>query len=421
MMLDVSTLPPPPLTPVILDVPAPDHVPRHLIRDLRLHMGWVPNENLDPYEAVARVFADDVPPVLWSPMPFDNFLDGLWVVTRNRDVAKVYQDSAIFSSVGSAQFQLLVGEDWPSLPLGVDPPEHSRYRRLLNPWFTQKAVAEMEPDIRRLANTMIDDFLAAGGGDFARDYARVFPVRVFLKLMGLPFSMFEQFLEWEHEILHSRDLTRIAAACGATLAYLRSFIAEKEAAPDDTLTSRIVNSNMDGKALDNDEKIGIMFFLWLGGLDTVASTLGQMFRRLALDHGLQQMLRDDPGKIKTVTEEFLRTQPLVNNTRLLTQDYEMHGVLMKKGDRVMCMNMSGNFDPTAFECPHQFDPSRKASRHTTFGTGAHLCLGINLARQELWISLEEWLRRVPMFSIVEGETRQVVPGLLSVKKLPLTW
>lgn len=420
-MLDITTLPAPTPEPRILDVPAPDHVPRHLIRDLRYHMGWVPNTNIEPFEATERLFADDVPPVMWSPMPFDNFLDGLWIVTRHEDVAKVYQDSSTFSSVGQAQFQLLVGETFPSLPLGVDPPLHGRYRRFLNPWFTPKAVAEMLPDIRRLANDMIDEFLAAGGGDFARDYARIFPVRVFLKLMGLPVSMLEQFLVWEHEILHSRDQARIAEACGATLGYLRSFIAEKEASPDDTLTSLIVNGEIDGEPFTPDERIGIIFFLWLGGLDTVASSLGLMFRRMALDHALQQRLRDEPGMIKTVTEEFLRTQPLVNTTRLLTRDCELHGVLMKKGDRVMCLNMSANFDPEAFGCPRHFDAERKANRHTTFGTGAHLCLGMNLARQELWISLEQWLSRVPTFSIADGAPRDVVPGLLSVKTLPLVW
>jgi len=420
-MLDVTTLPAPTPEPVILDVPAPDHVPRHLIRDLRYHMGWVPNTNAEPFEATARLFADDVPPVMWSPMPFDNFLDGLWIVTRHSDVANVYQDATTFSSVGQAQFQLLVGETFPSLPLGVDPPLHGKYRRFLNPWFTPQAVAQMLPDIRQLADDMIDEFLAKGGGDFAYDYARVFPVRVFLRLMGLPLDMFEQFLVWEHEILHSRDQTRIANACGATLNYLRGFIAEKEAGPDDTLTSLIVNGEVDGEPFTPDERIGIIFFLWLGGLDTVASTLGLMFRRMALDHELQQRLREDPGLHKSVIEEFLRTQPLVNTTRLLLHDHEMHGVVMKKGDRVMCLNMSANFDPAQFGCPRDFNAERKGNRHTTFGTGAHLCLGMNLARQELRISLEHWLNRVPIFSIPEDGPRDVVPGLLSVKKLPLTW
>ena len=168
--------------------------------------------------------------------------------------------------------------------------------------------------------------------------------------------------------------------------------------------------------------IGITWFLWLGGLDTVASTVSQMFRRLAMDQSLQQRLRADPALIPTAVEEFLRMQPLVNSVRLLTTDLEWHGVRMKAGDTVMCYNSSGNFDPAQFANPHSFDPERKANRHFTFVGGVHMCLGAHLARRELRVLLDEWFTRIPQpFRIKPGTDTTVVPGLLSVRNLPIVW
>ncbi|MET0362608.1 MAG: cytochrome P450 [Sphingobium sp.] len=416
-----AKLPAPGPDPVVLDIAVPPHVPPYLVRDLRISLGSIPNELDEPYAATERLFADDVPPIMYSPFSNAQLGSGAWVLTRYQDIQRVYTDAALFSTDGVGAFQRMIGETWPSLPLGVDPPVHGIYRRFLNPWFTPKAVVSMAASIRTMAVEMIADFQKACGGDFAWDFGRVFPVRVFFNLMGFPMTMFEQFLEWEYQILHSRDAGKMTEAVGGTIAYLRAFIAEKEAGPDDTLTSNIVHGEIEGRPLTADERIGIIFFLWLGGLDTVASTLGQMFRRLAIDHGLQQRLRNDPALIPGAIEEFLRTQPLVNSIRFLKKDIELHGVQLKAGDQVTCLTSAGNFDPAAFPSPRSFDPERKANRHFTLASGPHLCLGAHLARQELKIALEEWLSRVPMFSIREGAVREVVPGLLSVRNLPLSW
>ncbi|WP_239025721.1 cytochrome P450 [Sphingomonas paeninsulae] len=411
----------PPEEPVILDVPAPDYVPRNLIRDLRNFQGQRPNTCPEPYAHTERLRADDIPPVMWSPFPATWITGGNWVLTQYKDCAKLYQDSKTFGSHGQADFQKLIGETFKCIPLSFDGPEHMAYRRFLNPYFTQKAVGEMDADIRALCDEMIDDFLAKGGGDFAYDFARVFPVKVFFNLMGFPHSILEQFLSWEYEILHTRDFARMGAGVAAVLDWLRTFIHEKEAHPDDGLSSKIVNGSIDGRPLTDDEKIGTMFFLWLGGLDTVASTLGQMYRRLALDHTLQQRLREHPELITGAIEEFLRMQPLVNSFRQLKTDLTLHGVQMKEGDWVQALTAVSNFDPDTFKCPRDFDPERKANRHFTLASGAHLCLGAHLARQEMKIALEHWLKRVPMFSIADGDDMTVLPGLLSVTNLHLTW
>jgi len=423
IMADLMTImmSPPPEEPVRLDVPAPDHVPRDLIYDLRNFQGQRPNNCPEPYAHSERLRADDIPPVMWSPFPATWITGGYWVVTQYKDCAKIYQDSETYGSHGQADFQKLLGETFKCIPLSFDGPEHMAYRRFLNPWFTAKAVGEMDADIRALCDSMIDEFLARGGGDFAYDFARVFPVKVFFNLMGFPHEVLEQFLTWEYEILHTRDFARMGAATAAVLEWLRRFITEKEVAPDDSLSSKIINGTIDGRPLTADEKIGTMFFLWLGGLDTVASTLGQMYRRLALDHDLQQRLRDDPALIPGAIEEFLRVQPLVFSFRQLKKDQVLHGVAMKAGDWIQALTSVANFDPDAFKCPRDFDPERKANRHFTLASGAHLCMGAHLARQEMRIALEHWLRRVPMFSVAEDDDLTILPGLLSVSNLQLTW
>lgn len=403
------------------ELPAPAHVPPDRIIDLRFAMGQVPNDFPDPYTLCDALRAPGVPRLLWYPYPFTTFTCGAWAVAHYEDIRRVYEDNDNFSAVGVAQFQLMAGESFASLPLGSDPPDHGRYRRFLNPFFTPKAMGVMEGHIRSVASAMIDDFADRGAVDIAWDFGRIYPVRIFLNLMKLPYSMFEQFLEWEWDILHSRDPERIGAAVKQVLAYLRAFLREKQDHPDDGVGSHIANGTIDGVPLTDDERIGMAWFLWLGGLDTVASSISQMFRRLAMDQALQRHLRDDPALINSAVEEFLRMQPLVNSHRQARNDIEWHGVTIRKGDWVLCLNSSGNFDERQFADPHRFDPARPANRHFTFVGGVHACLGAHLARRELRVLLDEFLRRIPQFRVRPGADTTVTPGLLSIRNLPLVW
>lgn len=416
----VSAIPAIDLTPIQHDAPA--HVPPELIVDLRGANGMVPNDLSDPYLPAARLLDADAPRILYYPHAFFGREGGAWAVSRYEDIRFVYESPELFSTVGVAQFQALVDEYWPCLPIGVDPPHHTKYRRFLNPHFTPANLKKMEPAIRKIVVEMIEAVSARGEVDISYDFGRVYPVRIFLDLMGYPMGMFEQFLAWENIILHSQDPEQMRVALREVLAWLRAFITEVSVRPRrGELASELVNGTIEGAPLTEDEQIGIIFFLWLGGLDTVASTIGQMFRRLALDLPLQRRLRADPGLIHSAVEEFLRTQPLVNSRRTLTRDYEFHGVKMLKGDKIMCLNSVGNFDPAQFHDPRSFDPARPANRHFTFTGGAHICLGAHLARRELRVLLEEWLERIPEFRVKPGTDTTVCPGLLSIRNLPLVW
>jgi cytochrome P450 len=414
------------LDSIRVDYPdAPPHVPKDRIVDLSFAMGMQPNDLRDPYEPCDWLNGPEIPRILFNPpsqygSPFGGG-KGNWVVTHYDDIERVYTDSDTFSNKGAAEFQALIGETFRSIPLAVDPPEHGKYRLFLMPQFSPAGLRPMEDTIRKVVVEMIESFADKGEVDVAWDFGRIYPVRIFMGLMGFPPAMFDQFLDWEWDILHSNDLGKMQAALRGVLNFLRSFIAEKEADPDEFLVSRIVHGTIEGRPVTEEEKIGMVWFLWLGGLDTVAATISQMFRRMAMEPQIQARLRGHPELYHTAVEEFLRTQPILSSGRIAKHDFEWHGVTVKAGESVMCLNPAGNFDPAQYACPRQFDAGRKINRHFTFVGGPHRCLGAPLARRELVILLDEWFKRIPEFRIKPGADSTVFPGLLSIRNLPLVW
>jgi cytochrome P450 len=415
------------LDSIRVDFPAPAHVAKDRLVDLSWAMGGKPNDLIDPYEPCTWLNDPAIPRLLFNPAipgargTLAGGRNGSWIVTHYEDIERVYTDNEYFSNKGAAEFQALIGESFRSIPLAIDPPEHTKYRMFLMPHFSPARLNLMQEQIRAVAVEMIDSFADKGEVDVAWDFGRVFPVRIFMGLMGFPASMFEQFLDWEWDILHSNDQTKMAAALRGVLAFLRGFIAEKEAAPDSGLVSSIVHGKIEGQRLTEDEKIGMVWFLWLGGLDTVAATISQMFRRMALEPEIQRRVRANPDLIESAVEEFLRTQPILSSARSAKKDFEWHGVTLKAGDTVQCLNPAGNFDASKFANPWEFDAARQNNRHFTFVAGVHRCLGAPLARRELWIVLEEWFKRIPEFRVKPGADTTVFPGLLSIRNLPLVW
>ena len=408
---------------------APANVPKDRIVDISFAMGGMPNDLVDPYAPFQWLNGPDIPRLLFNKPSMSAMgaaagagMAGNWVVTHYEDIDRVYCDNDHFSNKGTAEFQRLIGETFPSIPLALDPPEHTKYRMFLVPFLSPARITrDIEPRIREVVIEMIDEIKDKGEVDMAWDFARVFPVRIFMGLMGFPKEMFDDFLEWEWNILHSGSLEKMQWALRSVLTFLRGFIAEKEKNPDEHLTSSIVHGRIEGKALTDDEKIGMVWFLWLGGLDTVAATISQMFRRMALQPEIQTMIRENPELINGAVEEFLRTQPILSSGRRATKDFEWHGIQIKAGDSFSCLNPAGNFDPTRFDNPREFDPSRRGNRHFTLVAGVHSCLGGHLARRELRVLLDEWFKRIPEFRAKPGADTTVFPGLLSIRNLPLVW
>jgi cytochrome P450 len=410
----------------------PARVPEDRVVRLSSGMDKFANDLVDPYEPFGWLTGEDIPRLLFVPATdltlasvaggAGGEMNGNWTVTHYEDINRVFSDNDHFSNSGTAEFQRLIGETFRSIPLAIDPPEHSQYRMFLWPHFTPARITrDLEPRIREVVIEMIEAVADKGEVDMAWDYARVFPVRIFMGLMGFPDEKFEDFLEWEWNILHSNDFEKIQWALRNVLGYLREFIEEKRKNPDQYLTSAIVHGEIKGRKCTEEEIIGMTWFLWLGGLDTVAATIAQMFRRLALQPELQTMIRDNPDCINGAVEEFLRTQPILSSGRRAIKDFEWHGVQVKKGDSFTCFNPAGNFDPAQFANPRTFDAARKGNRHHTFVSGVHICLGAHLARRELRILLEEWFKRIPQFGPKPGSDTTVYPTLLGIRNLHITW
>jgi cytochrome P450 len=208
-----------------------------------------------------------------------------------------------------------------------------------------------------------------------------------------------------------------AAAIGKLL---RGYIADRLTAPRNDIISQIVHSKIDGRALTDDEMIGIIYLLFGGGVDTVTGSLGFHFLHLARDAELQRRLREDFSAIPRAVNELLRAYSVVNSYRRVIADTSVGGITMKAGDWVMVSLPTVNLDPEAFEDPTTVDIGRKINRHMAFSYGTHFCLGMHLAQRELKIAYEEWLRRVPPFRL-DG-TPEILSGtLLAVRSLPLSW
>jgi cytochrome P450 len=396
----------------------PDHVPAELVMEPNYDD---PNTFVDPFSATSGVF-EDLPPVFYSPKPRTAVADGTWCVTRYEDIRNVYQNAKLYSTQGVAAFHWLIGETYPMIPLGIDPPAHGRYRSMLNPRFSREAVDQLEVFIRASINGLIDGFVDKGECDIAYDFGRIYPVKVFLNLMGFAEDMLEEFLSWEYAILHSKgDLEKVKWGIGNAVAWLREFANDVKANPGDNLASYIVHSEISGRPITDDEIMGTLTFLWVGGLDTVAATSALMFRRLALEPERQKELRDDPSLLYAAVEEFLRVQPLVNSPRLVLKDHEIRGVQLKQGDWVICMNNAGNFDPEEFPNPRELRFDRETNRHFTLAGGPHRCMGSHLARRELKIALGTILERLPPFEMKPDADLSVHPGLIAAPHVPIVW
>lgn len=401
-------------------VPVPDHVPPHMVGDFSLFTspGMAPTPNGDPQAASACVHAG--PPIFYSPM---NTRDGkgTWVITRARDQRRILQDPETFSS-HRAIFASALGENWPMIPLELDPPEHGAFRSLLNPLLSPKRVMALESAVRERAAVLIDRIAAAGTDcDVMRDFAFPFAVNIFLRFLGLPDDRLDEFVRWANDLLHGDDVQRPAAA-RRIIAFIDGLAADRRAHPIDDFISFLVQAKINDRPLTDAEVRGTGVLLFVAGLDTVAAAIGFDLAYLARHPDDQRLLRAEPDRIVLAAEELLRAYPTVQMIRVATKDVDFDGAPIRKGDYVSCATMIANRDPEEFPDPDRIDLGREDNRHTAFAYGPHRCLGSHLARREIVIGLEEWLKRIPDFRIKQGTAPIAFGGhVFGIENLILDW
>jgi cytochrome P450 len=394
----------------------PDHVPPELVRPIGLTEG-------PEFLAAPHAFMSDLvttqPRIFFSP---SQHATNAWCVTHYDDVYHVLRHPEIFTTRGSTAFPRDSNNYFHLIPLEIDPPDHRKYRALLDPRLSPRSVAKLEDTIRKLANDLIDEIVDQGGCEFTKAFGRPLPVSVFLDLMGLPQDMRDTFVRWAMGLLHAQDRQVAGKSMQETVAYLQAVIQEKTQHPDGGAISTIVHSQPAGEPLSGQEIFGFVFFLFIAGLDTVFASLNNIFLWLAQNPARRQEIIDNPGNIDAVLEELLRVFSVTFSGRNLTQDYEMHGVKMKKGDKVTCILPAANYDPAAFANPKEVNFHRPRKPILAFTAGVHSCMGAHLARLEMKIALTEFLRRIPNFQVKEGTKIEYWPGgVVGPKVLPLTW
>jgi cytochrome P450 len=349
-------------------------------------------------------------------------LGGNWVITRHALQEEVLLDPARFSSHLSIGFSRLIGDDWPLVPLELDPPEHALYRKLIAPWFTMAKARESIEEIRALAVKLID---AIGGDqecDFMSAFGRPYPVTVFMRMMDLPMDEMPKFLAWADDLLRGETMEARGAAAQAIKDYLLQVIAERRVRPGDDMVSYFMTTPVDGAEIPADRLLGLCFMIFIGGLDTVASSLGFIFRELALRPELQDQLRGDPSLIPAATDEFIRAFGVVTTFRYATQDMDFHGAPIRKGDLVELPLGLASRDDRMHETPHDVDFRRKSKRTLTFSTGPHTCAGMHLARTEIRIALEAWMQRMPALRLAPDATiKTATESVWALETLPLVW
>ena len=334
-----------------------------------------------------------------------------WMPTKYADLWAIAQDIEHFSSreILVAPVAPPPGVDLETIPfygvrappISSDPPEHTWTRKMLLPHFSIKAVTPYEEETRALCARLIDKFVENGHADAAVEYAQQIPPRVIASMLGAGEDMTDTFVSWVRDLLEiglSKPEVRGPARL-ALLTWLDGQINERRAHPRDDLISRLLATEVDGEPVPHQILLGMCLLLVVAGIDTTWSSIGSALWHLARHPEDRKMLIERPYIIQNAVEELLRAYSPVTMARLMNSDYEYDGCPMKTDDRVLMNFPAANRDPEKFEDPDKVILDRQFNPHIAFGVGIHRCAGSNLARMEMRVSIEEWLKRIPDFHL----------------------
>lgn len=313
-------------------------------------------------------------------------------------------------------------------PITSDPPFHTKFRRLMLPTFSPKNMTAWEPATEQIANELIDGFIDRAEFDGAQEYAQQIPVTVIARMLGVDEQDREQFTTWIKRLLDTGPSDRVDAqqAFIEQGEYLANKIAEHHDRRIEDVMTLLIETELDGERLDDNDLLGACQLLLIAGIDTTWSSIGSSIHHLARHSEHRRVLveaLDDPeGKVwSKAVEEFLRVFAPVTMARILAKDGEVGGICMRKGDQLLLPFPAANRDPEKFDNPDDVVLDREDNRHYAFGVGRHRCLGSHLARMELKIALQTLLRRVPEFGVTEGKSVRYAGGQVrGPREMPLT-
>jgi cytochrome P450 len=390
-------------------------------------------EEREPWFKILR----DERPISWHPpiegtvVPAD--IDGVWAVTRNEDISFVSKNPDLFCSGQGVLIEAIPDDVIEAAMsfLAMDAPQHGATRKLISSVFTPRQVATISDQIQNQAITIVDDLLATKQGDFVEQATKRLPMWTIFEMVGLPAELRDEalhhadgLLSWaDPDVAAGREPGEVMNDSLVGLLVLGlELAAQRRAHPTSDLTSRLVEAEVDGRKLTDDDIAAFFVLLAVAGTDTTRNTMAVTAMALQEFPDQRALLAEDfDGHIRTAIEEFVRwATPVMTFRRTATRDTELRGQQIREGDWVLLMYSSGNRDERVITDPHTFDIRRSPNPHIGFGGGGpHFCMGAFLAKMQLEAFFGELIRRVPNLRL--GEPDYLTSNFFrAVKSLPYT-
>ncbi|OMC47045.1 cytochrome [Mycobacterium sp. IS-2888] len=348
------------------------------------------------------------------------FMNGYYYLTRREDVLAALRNPKVFSST----ILQPPSDPLPVLPLAFDPPQHTRYRKILQPYFSPAALSKSQPVLQRHAAEMIGELAGRGECEVMADFARLYPFQAFLDLYGLPLEDRDRLIAWKDAIIGDKEnvtIAEIQAGELELLEYLSAAVQQRREEPGPDMLSRVMTGPGDFTDL---ELLGMSHLLILAGLDTVTAIIGFSLFELARRPQLRAELRGNPKQIRVFIEEIIRLQPPAPVApRIVTEFVDVGGMTLPPGSQVRLCMAAVNRDGSDAWSTDDLVMDGKVHRHWGFGGGPHRCLGSHLARIELTVIVGEWLRQIPDFEVPTDYAPEIkFPSKsFALKSLPLRW
>jgi len=358
-------------------------------------------------------------PVCWHPEADG---PGNWVVARYEDLKSASRNPLLFSSwLGGTTVRDMPPEHLEgsrALMLNMDPPQHAKYRRLVQRGFTPRVIQQLEPHIRELAATIVDRIAARGECEFVSEVAAELPMQVICELMGVPEEDRAAVYDLSNRLVgfddpeYSRGFEDGIEASMQMFSYASKLSERAKRAPAGDIITTLVSADMDGDKLSELDFNSFFLLLAVAGNETTRTATSQGTRVLAEHPAQRERLLRNPSLLPSAVEEIVRyTAPVMYFRRTATQDTELHGQTIRAGDKITMWYPSVNRDEAVFPNPDAFDVGRSPNDHLGFGIGEHFCLGASLARLELNIIFEELMRRLPDIEL-DGPVRFLRSNLI---------
>ncbi len=393
----------------------PSHIPADRVRNLSWY-GWQDPEG-DPPMSLSRSLSGErlfyVPAGARNPF-------GVWVLTRHDDMQAVLTDGEHFTNSHIAGWNNLAGVDELMIPIELDPPDHTLYRKFMMPFFSRPSIETMRPEMQRGAKRAVDAVVGLGKLDVVQHCYKM-TSGAWCALMGVNYEEVDRYIAHLWGMLHQYNVEIRFSTAKEMMRAAEEIYTSHKGRAGAGLFNAFVNSTINGAAPTASQCIGFILFQLLAGLDTMGTTAAWALRHLAGSPALQRELATDSRKILPFVEEIFRRYAVLATNRFVKKDIDIDGVTLKAGDNVLLAGALACMDAAHFSCPADIQLGRK-ERHLAFGAGPHFCVGAPIARVQLPIALEEWLKQIPSFRLQKGSPPTAHTGdLMGLDSLPLEW